>query len=183
MVTYDVAQCPTLTMLRSSALLGLEGMSTDIRARAVPAAVKADWTDPARDLKGVSEERRDALMKEWELNKRIVKQMASSGVQLLAGTDTGDPYVLPGYALHDELALLVEAGLTPLQALQAATWNATRFLGIADEMGTVATGKAANLVLLNGNPLDDIVKTRSIAAVVLNGRLLDRKELDRLLTK
>ncbi len=182
MITLDVAQCPTLTMLRSSAGIGIDELPSDVRGKSVPAVVLANWADLGKERKKVTEERKAALLKEWELSKRIVKQMATSGVTLLAGTDTGDPYVLPGFALHDELALLVDAGLTPLQALQTATLNPARFLGIGVDYGSVAVGKAANLVLLGANPLIDIGNTRKIAAVVLNGRLVDRKELDRLVS-
>jgi imidazolonepropionase-like amidohydrolase len=82
--------------------------------------------------------------------------------------------------LHQELALFVKAGLTPLQALQTATRNPALFLGRAD-MGSVETGKVADLVLLDANPLDDINNTRKIDAVVLNGRYLSHAELARML--
>jgi imidazolonepropionase-like amidohydrolase len=85
--------------------------------------------------------------------------------------------------LHDELALLVEAGLTPLEALQAATRNGAVFMGELDKRGTVEAGKVADLVLLDKNPLQDIHNTRAIHAVVLNGRLFKRADLDAMLTQ
>ncbi|HYK39241.1 MAG TPA: amidohydrolase family protein, partial [Candidatus Eremiobacteraceae bacterium] len=103
------------------------------------------------------------------------------GVQFLAGTDCLIPYVFPGFSVHDEIALFTQAGLTPLQALQTATLNPARFLRIANSEGTVETGKAANLVLLDANPLQDIHNTTRIFAVVVRGKLLDRKALDALL--
>ena len=101
----------------------------------------------------------------------------------LAGTDTpGVPYVFPGFSLHDELALLVaEGGFTPLEALQAATRDPARFFGREKDLGTVEPGKLADLVLLDADPLADIHNTTKIVAVVANGRLLPRRELDRLL--
>jgi imidazolonepropionase-like amidohydrolase len=92
-----------------------------------------------------------------------------AGVPLLAGTDLGDPYVIPGFALHDELALMVAAGVTPLVALQSATSEPARAFGLADTVGTIATEQAADLLVLDGDPLADIHNTRRIYAVMLNG--------------
>ena len=78
---------------------------------------------------------------------------------------------------------LVEGGLTPLEALQAATINPARYLGVTDSLGTVAEGKFADLVLLDGNPLDEITNTQRVHAVMLNGQLLRRSDLDALMTE
>jgi imidazolonepropionase-like amidohydrolase len=109
--------------------------------------------------------------------------MARAGVEILTGTDTGDPYVLPGFALHDELALLVGAGLTPLEALRAATLTPARYFGLEGTLGAIEAGKTANLVMLDANPLDDIANTRKIASVVLQGKVLDRTRLDALMSQ
>ena len=109
--------------------------------------------------------------------------MAEQGVRILAGSDTPNAFAFPGFGLHDELELLVEAGLTPLHALQAATIDAARFLDLADTLGTVEAGKVADLVLLSGNPLEEITNTRKIVAVVVKGHLLDRVDLDRMLAE
>jgi len=87
--------------------------------------------------------------------REVVRMMNQSGVTLMAGTDVAGPRV-PGFTLHDELALLVEAGLTPLQALQATTLTPARLLNKANDFGTVESGRIADLVLLDANPLDDI---------------------------
>lgn len=80
---------------------------------------------------------------------------------MLGGTDAGGPpFVIPGFDLHNELAALVDAGFTPLEALQSVTLDAAQFLGRADDFGTVANGKAADFVLLDANPLDDIHNTQ-----------------------
>jgi imidazolonepropionase-like amidohydrolase len=85
--------------------------------------------------------------------------------------------------LHDELALLVQAGLTPGEALKTATCNPAKFLGMFDRLGTAEKGKLADLVLLDANPLEDIHNTQKIRAVVLNGKYLDRAALDNLLAQ
>jgi len=108
----------------------------------------------------------------------------SAGVQLLAGTDLGVTMIYPGFSLHDELALLAEAArVPPVRVLQAATRNAAMVLGIVDSVGTIAIGMAADLVLLDANPLADIRNTRRIRAVIARGRLFDRAALDSLLAR
>ena len=111
-----------------------------------------------------------------------VRAMHQAGVPFLAGTDTpGVPYVFPGFSLHDELGLLNEAGLSPAEALRAATLSPAVFMNATDSLGTVEKGKRADLVLLDDNPLDDIQNVRKVNAVVLNGRLYDRAALDALI--
>ena len=113
---------------------------------------------------------------------REARAMNRAGIIMLAGTDLGIPLIYPGFGLHDELELLVrEAGLTPMRALQSATRNPPRFFGLDDEVGAIATGMVADLVLLDADPLEDITNTRKFSAVVLNGRYLDRPRLDALL--
>lgn len=117
----------------------------------------------------------------WSVANRIVAAMRAAGVTLMAGTDSPMPGVYPGRALHEELALLVAAGLSPREALRAATLTPATFLGIADRSGSIAVGKRADLVLLDADPARDIHNTRRIEAVVLAGRLLRRADLDALL--
>ncbi len=112
----------------------------------------------------------------------VVRQMNRAGVSLMAGTDIAGPRV-PGFTLHDELALLVDAGLTPLQALQAATLTPARILKKESDLGSIENGKIADLLLLDANPLDDIHNTQKIAAVIIGGKLLRRSDLDALLRK
>jgi imidazolonepropionase-like amidohydrolase len=111
----------------------------------------------------------------------IVGKMNQAGVPIIAGTDAAAPNVFPGSSLHEDLAYLVEAGLTPMQALQAATIRPAEFLGRNAQQGTIAVGKRADLVLLDANPLDNIRNTTKIRAVILNGKLLERTDLDKLL--
>lgn len=123
------------------------------------------------------------LTKEFQMDFAVVGAMETSGVPILAGTDQENPYCFPGFSLHDELGLLVRAGLSPLQALQTATLNPARFLGRERDLGTVETGKIADLVLLDANPLDDIANTKRIDAVIYSGRLFPRAALDEMLAQ
>jgi Amidohydrolase family len=109
---------------------------------------------------------------------QIVGEMKKAGVPILAGTD--GPYAEGGDALHAELKLLVEAGLTPLQALQSASRDAARAVGVVNEVGTIDVGKTADLVLLDANPLEDISNTRRIDAVVLHGHYFSKDDLTAL---
>jgi imidazolonepropionase-like amidohydrolase len=112
----------------------------------------------------------------------LLAGMERAGVTLMTGTDLGiQRWFAPGSSLHDELAIFVQAGLTPMQALQAATLNPARFLGV--DAGTIEPGKLADLVLLDANPLDDIRNSRRIRAVIINARYFDRAQLDELLRR
>ncbi len=123
---------------------------------------------------------------DWQTNwahfVRDVAEADAAGVRFLAGTDLGVTLVFPGFALHDELALLVsDAKLPPMRALQAATRNAADFMGVGDSLGTIEVGKVADLVLLDADPLRDIRNTRRIVGVVVRGSFYDRAALDSML--
>lgn len=104
-----------------------------------------------------------------------------AGVRILVGTDTGDGYIFPGFAVHEEMAEFVKAGLSPQDVLRMATIDAARFSRADDRFGSVEVGKAADLILLAANPYEDINNTRKIDGVFFSGRYLDRSALDQLL--
>ena len=114
-------------------------------------------------------------------HQALVREMHIAGVQFLAGTDVSatNP-VRAGTGLHQELALLVEAGFTPLEALQTATRNPAQYFGRLEQMGTIEAGKIADLVLLDEDPLKDIRNLGRIRGVMLHGKYLDRAALDHL---
>ena len=176
-------QTPTLTLLRNDAFpSSSRNLPDDPRARYVPGKFVASWHKSyEQQMKSISEDEFSLRAALLEKSLALVRQMQRGGVRILAGTDSAAPYVIPGFSLHEELALLVEAGLTPMEALEAATKNAAEFLGHLDSEGTIAVGKDADLVLLDANPLDDIHNTQKIRAVFVRGKLLDRAALDRLL--
>lgn len=147
--------------------------------RLVPAGARREWEQRARP--GPGDEIPSLMRPTWPQRLENVRLLRDAGVPILAGTDLGNALLVPGVSLHQELALLVEAGLTPLEALQAATLSPARSLDRTDSLGSIEPGKLADLILLDGNPLEDIGNTRHIAAVLLNGRYLDRQALDDLL--
>jgi imidazolonepropionase-like amidohydrolase len=176
-------QCPTLTLLKAKIDDPLP--AADPRRKYLPKADRARFE--AGYYKNFPPGPRAAMVQlakmEFEESMKIVGKMHSAGVPILAGTDAMNPQCFPGFSLHDELAFLVDAGLTPLAALQTATRNAAQFMGQLDLRGTIETGKIADLVLLDKDPLADIHNTRAIQAVVLGGKLYPRTALDAMLEK
>jgi imidazolonepropionase-like amidohydrolase len=173
-VTNGTWQVPTLVELRRNAM-GEDSGQNDPRWAYLPASLR-DWWSKSRNA--------TAPIGGQELfasDLLLTKQMHQSGVLFLAGTDIPNPSILPGFALHDELKLLVSAGFSPMEALQAATLNPARYLGREKDLGTIETGKLADLVLLDASPLDEISNTQKIRAVIVNGRYLNRKTLDAML--
>ena len=176
-------QCPTLTVLRSLSRLDDPSAVNDDRLKYMPKSVRSFW-DPHNDfrLKDMKPEGWAGLREQSSAAMMLVGRIHRAGVKILAGTDTMNPYCFPGFSLHDELKLLVESGLPPMAALQAATRNAAEFIGRLDTLGTIEAGKIADLVLLDKNPLVEIGNTQSIQAVILNGKLMPRAALDQMLT-
>ena len=177
-------QCPTLVWERGGNLIDQNDFAHDSRARYVPAYWKdVTWKRFTEQI--VHEFNTDdlATRKRFvEKELEIVNAMHRAGIPFLAGTDTPPGvYILPGFSLHEELQRFVAAGFTTMEALQTATLNPAKFLGMEDRLGTIEKGKLADLVLLDANPLDDIRNTQSIAAVIVNGRYLSRAELDKIL--
>lgn len=126
--------------------------------------------DPDTDAAGTIRRQMDDLL-------RNLGMLNQRGVPIVLGTDTGNPYVFPGFSVHLELELLVRAGLTPMEALEAGTRRAAEMLGLEGEFGTVQAGKRADLLILARNPLEDIRHTRSLETVIAAGRLVDRGAL------
>lgn len=174
---FGTWQVPTLVLqgqTESSALCG------DPRLRSLPRVVLEYWFDGALVPPGCAQGARSAPPFEPELPAEawLVRALRDAEVPILAGTDAGVPYSLPGSSLHDELALLVAAGLTPREALLAATRDPARALGLDEEIGTIRPGRVADMVLLRRDPLAEIRSIRAIDAVVVGGRLLRRAEID-----
>lgn len=175
-------QVPTLTVHRGMAFLNDGRFTSDPRRAYMSGEVRSRW-EPQNDFRF----RRwppaefDLHRGLFKADEQLVGLMFRAGVPLLAGTDAMNPYCFPGFSLHDELGLLVESGLTPLAALQSATLRPAEFLVRTEDLGLVAPGKRADLVLLSADPLANIHNTTQIQAVWLQGKLFDRLTLDRLL--
>lgn len=176
LVEQDVWQVPTLITLRGQAFLEELAAAGDERLRYLSQSTTFSWVPSRQYQRPEAEIAAAQAMFVHEL--ALVDLMDEVGVPLLAGSDTPNPWAFPGSGLHDELALLVEAGLTPLAALQTATLAPAAFFHREAELGTVEVGKLADLVLLEADPLDDIENVRKIRAVIADGRLHHRADLD-----
>ena len=173
---------PTFTALRSDGWRNESEFTDDERLRYFDADTRA-WLAPSADEPPESWGKEDRLVARElvRFNQKLIGEMFLDDVPILAGTDALNPYVFPGFSLHDELELLVEAGLTPLAALRAATLNAARFMDRTDDYGSVTPGRLADLVLLDADPLEDIRNTKRISGVFLGGKSFDRATLDQML--
>lgn len=174
-------QVPTSWMFFEDRALLQDHLTTDPRSKYVPPSVRSLWQQQPV-ISDHSPQRQQRRQKNLRERLAIIAMMNKEEVPMMAGTDLGNSFVLPGFNLHDELALFVQAGLTPGEALKTATYNPAKFLGMLDRLGTVEKAKLADLVLLDANPLEDIHNTQKIRGVVLNGLYLDRAVLDKLLT-
>lgn len=175
---------PTLQTLRMGALAGDPSFRADPRLKYIPGLFSALMWEPDADRAmdaGTDASGRNINAEMYRLALQHVGQAHAAGAQLLTGTDAFDTYVFPGFSTHDELAELVSAGLSPIEALETATINAAIFSGVQDEFGSITAGKVADMLILDANPLRDIRNTQSIDGLFFNGRYLDRAALDLLL--
>ena len=144
------------------------------------APMMRDFWNPQNDFrrKALTPEMVEGLKRLSKLNLARVKILHDSGARLLAGSDVPNPFVFDGLSLHEEMALFVEAGLSPYEAIRTATVAPAEFFGEAGSWGQVSTGAKADLVLLNGDPLVDIQNYLEIAGVMIAGRWVDSTEIE-----
>lgn len=180
-VRNETWQVPTLVVLRAISYGNDRDFQEKQREKLayVLPRIREDWSRAHFHGRSAAEDiaREKLFQKELEL----VGDMSHAGVPIMAGTDTPNPYVFAGFSLHDELALLVQAGLTPFEALKSATFNPAKYLGLLKSAGTIEVGKEADLVLLEDDPLVDIRNIVKIAAVVIGGKVFERRDLDSML--
>lgn len=174
---------PTHVTRRMEARAGETELRNDPRLRWVWGDVREQWhadADRVLERSPTSDER--AIMDAfYRKGLELTGRAHEAGVPIAVGTDAGDSFVFWGSSVHDEMAELVKAGLSPAEALAAATLRPAELMRAEEDHGTVEAGKRADLVLLRANPLADIDNTRTVEAVIFDGRLLDRGELDGML--
>jgi hypothetical protein len=178
----DVWQAPTLVIWKARASAEDVHLLEDNRLRYVPKSLRRAWEDTkSGQVRGLSHEHTIIAGQVFSKLSELILQMNEAHVKFLAGTDTPFPFCIPGFSLHEELALLVHSGLTPMQAIQTATSNPARILGLDSSLGTIEKGKLADLVVLRANPLANIDNISQIEAVVANGKYYPKQELDKML--
>jgi imidazolonepropionase-like amidohydrolase len=143
------------------------------------------WTNTVQNIRSNADPA--AAAREVELRNSLLKALNDEGVLILMGTDAPQLFSVPGFSLHRELPVMVEAGMTPYEVLRSGTANVAHFFGIEDEAGTVAVGRRADLLLLEANPLEDVGNIERTAGVMIDGRWLPadmlRERLDAIAAK
>ena len=177
LATRGIWQTPTLIALSELITIGTPASSIPAdRLAYAPRRLRGVWADIQSSITPTVVQKLKNRAKEAAV---ATNDLARAGVPMLTGCDS----MIAGFCVHDEVALMVRAGMTPLAALQAATLNPARYFNLSETAGRVAAGRRADLVLLDANPLADIANVRRIRAVVVAGRFLDRSELDTLLAE
>lgn len=180
-----VAICPTLVVNKKFAqLANYQKLAKDTTAAYLPSFYRETLWNPQhpRSLESIHGKSSLWFRNAGKITDRfttLIPMIQRHDISILAGSDTANPFVIPGCSLLEELEFLVKAGLKPEQALETATYNAASFLGVLDELGTIEKGKIANFVLLRGNPLTRISHVHKIAGVMLNGRYFSRELLEK----
>jgi Amidohydrolase family len=172
-------QTPTLLALSELSTIGTPASAVSSEQLAYATKSLRDMWAAIQSFFVAKPEIAGILKTQAEVARVVTSDMAKAGVGVLTGCDT----MIAGFCIHNELGLMVRGGMNPLAALQTATLNPARYLGLEASAGTIASGKRADLVLLDGNPLVDIANIRRIHGVVVAGRFLDRSQLDTLLAQ
>lgn len=147
----------------------------------LPETIAQQWSKSAASLKDIPVTPFRVAYSDWSLH--VVKKIHQTKIEIMAGTDCPIAFLTPGESLHEELAVLVQAGLTPLEALKTATINPAKYFNMENELGLVQEGMWADLVLLDENPIENIAHTKSISAVIKNGKYFDKNQLGEILKR
>jgi len=169
LATNNVFQTPTLTINTVASKRFFADSKWQDTYKFLPSEVQKSWMDSSLNLSQQPVSENNRMFQEWSF--KIVSLFNKHGVKIIAGTDTPIGFLTPGFSLHKELELLVEAGLTPQQALRSATITPAEFFNLESKMGTIQVGKYADLVILNSSPLKDIKNTQDIHKVILKGHI------------
>ncbi len=182
---HGVFVTPTLNIERLLAYLDTDDHAKDAFLAYVGPGLRKTYQWRIDRAAKATPEQIAARHRDYRATAAVMPLLEKAGVTIMAGTDAGflNSFDYPALGLHQELALYVENGLTPAEALAAATRAGPAWFGKLDRYGAVETGKQADLVLLDRNPLEDIHATQSVNTVVLRGKVEDRATLDRLLAE
>ena len=173
-------QVPTLIRLRTMAFGSAPEFLKDPNLRYVPSDTRRVWRESAAAYDKLPTDLRTAYQKLYGVQLRLVKLFDEAGVPMMAGSDLGGGWVIPGFSLHQEFDQLAAAGLSPLAVLRMATLNGAAFLGRTATMGSVAPGKNADLVLLDGDPTAAVANLHRVSGVVRAGIFYSADDLQRI---
>ena len=161
--------------------LNAETLARRAEMRYVPAKTLAEWAQEKNSLLAETRSTPRSATAMTEARRKLIKALHGAGAGLLLGSDAPQIYNVPGFSIQHELEALVAAGLTPYQALETGTRNVAVFFGTPGGSGTIETGKRADLILLDANPLDDVRNTTRRAGVMLRGKWFPKEAIDRRL--
>ena len=171
-------QVPTLIRVRTQVYGDDAVYRKDVNLKYLNNKSQALWEKLGQEFEKKMPARTKGILRKFYAKQLAVTGMIKkAGVKIMAGSDLGGIWILPGFGLHGEFQELAKAGLTPLEVLQATTLNGAEFLGREAKMGTVEEGKDADLVLLDANPLVDVANLGRIFSVVLNGKYFSKSAL------
>jgi hypothetical protein len=174
-------QVPTLIRLKTSLLGDSPVFTQDPNLRYVDPTTRALWAQLAQQYTANMPAGAAATFRDYyAVHVKVLQALRQQGAKLLAGSDQGGIWVIPGFSLHQEFAELAAAGFTPLEVLQMTTLNGARFLQREATMGTVEAGRNADLVLLEADPLADVANLSRIAGVLLRGKYFSKTALEAL---
>lgn len=169
---------PTLNEAFAFATASTGGWFEEPQLAYLPRVVRDRWRQTAEDMDPTEFANYRRL---WQQVPALVGRMHSMGVTVVAGSGAGTYFMFPGSGLHNELAFLVQAGLTPMEAIQSATIRPMELMGLSSSLGTIEPGKKADMILLDANPLSDISNSRRVVGVWKGGTYFDREALDAML--
>ena len=179
-VEHDVWQVPTLIRIRTQDYGDAPEYRSDPNLKYLDPETRALWQGVGDDFARVPAAAAHTLRRYYDLQRHVTGMMTGAGVKLLAGSDLGGIWLVPGYSLHQEFRELAASGLTPLDILQASTLRGAEFAGRQDELGTVEEGRVADLVLLDANPLLEATNLEKIGGLLLRGKYFSRADLETL---
>ncbi len=185
MAQNGVFVVPTLHIGNVLSYLDQVDHSNDPNLSLIGQGIQETYQGRIKSAMGASKEAIENRHNLHQKFRTLIPKLQKAGVKLLAGSDGGayNSYVYPGYSLHQELAIMVESGLTPLEALQTATLNGTEFFDLSADLIKVKNGSTTDLLILTGNPLENIKNTQAIDGLILNGKYLSKGDLQKLLVK
>ena len=177
----DTWQTPTLSIMTATTFRPFAEQAWRDNYDYLPEEVKIRWTAQSLSITDTPLSESDMVYPNWAL--KMVNHLKEAQIPIMAGTDAPIAFLTPGFSLHNELILLVQAGLTPLEAIEAATTRPAEYFGLDKELGLIETGMLADLLLLDANPLANISNTQKINAVFKDGKYFSRAALDKILSE
>ena len=177
----DTWQIPTLALYRLFAYRSFEDPEYRKDFKGLPLSVQRQWDSAIDAMKDTPLDVKTQKFTNWAMG--MVPIMHDMGIHFMAGTDAPIGFQVPGISLHEELSLYVEAGMTPLEALETATYLPAVYFNLQDELGLIQENMIADLLILDANPLETIENTKKINSVIKDGHLMNRNDLDDLLMR